>query len=170
MIWTYYDTGTGRVMGRRTGRGSAISMGRVGMIEGDWLGFWIDPENKTPSPLEGMSISVAAGEITGLPEGSTVSCRGRSTTASGAVAIVGAYPETVTVTVEHPRYRPETVTVECTATASHPDVLTIEQDVRDLRAKAYPSIGDQLDALWKGGPDAEAMKAAVLAVKANLPK
>lgn len=170
MIWTYYDTATGRVMGRLTGKGSAISMGRMGMIEGDWIGFWIDPETRSPRPLEGMTISVAAGEITGLPDGATVSCRGQSTIASGAVAIVGAYPETVTVTVDHPRYRPETVMVECVAVAVHPDVLTIEQDVRDLRAKAYPSIGDQLDAIWKGGPEAEAMKAAVLAVKANLPK
>ena len=170
MIWTYFDTETGRVMGRRTGKGMPVSRGRVGMIEGDWGGYWIDPETRLPHPLEGMTLLVGAGEITGLPDGATVSCRGHSAVASDAVSIVGAYPETVTVTVEHPRYRPETVTMECTATAFHPDVLMIEQDVRDLRAKAYPSIGDQLDAIWKGGPEAEAMKAAVLAVKANLPK
>ena len=170
MIWTYFDTETGRVMGRRTGKGMPVSRGRIGMIAGDWIGFWIDPETREPTPIEGMTLSVGPGEISGLPDDAAVSCRGHSTTASGVVSIVGAYPEVVTVTVEHPRYMPETVTVECVATAAHPDVLTIEQDVRDLRAKAYPSIGDQLDALWKGGPDAEAMKAAVLAVKANLPK
>lgn len=41
---------------------------------------------------------------------------------------------------------------------------------RELRAAAYPSIGDQLDALWKGGEPAAAMKLTVLAVKAEFPK
>jgi len=38
------------------------------------------------------------------------------------------------------------------------------------RAKEYPPIGDQLDALWKGGVEAEAMLAKVQAVKAKYPK
>jgi vacuolar-type H+-ATPase subunit B/Vma2 len=38
------------------------------------------------------------------------------------------------------------------------------------RAQEYPSIGDQLDALWKGGAEAEAMLAKVQAVKAKYPK
>ncbi len=40
----------------------------------------------------------------------------------------------------------------------------------ELRARAYPSIGDQLDALWKGGAEAEAMRAKVQAVKIKYPK
>lgn len=44
------------------------------------------------------------------------------------------------------------------------------QEYREKRAREYPSIGDQLDALWKGGVDADAMKARVLAVKAKYPK
>lgn len=43
-------------------------------------------------------------------------------------------------------------------------------EYRRLRAAAYPPIGDQLDALWKGGAEAEAMKAQILAVKAAYPK
>lgn len=39
-----------------------------------------------------------------------------------------------------------------------------------LRAAEYPSIGDQLDALWKGGAEAEAMLAKVQAVKTKYPK
>ena len=35
----------------------------------------------------------------------------------------------------------------------------------DLRLAAYPYIGDQLDAIWKGGKDYEDMKASILAVK-----
>ena len=38
------------------------------------------------------------------------------------------------------------------------------------RAAEYPPIGDQLDALWKGGAEAEAMKAKVQAVKQKFPK
>jgi hypothetical protein len=38
------------------------------------------------------------------------------------------------------------------------------------RAAAYPSIGDQLDALWKGGEAAAEMLARVQAVKTEYPK
>jgi hypothetical protein len=38
------------------------------------------------------------------------------------------------------------------------------------RAVAYPPIGDQLDALWKGGDAATEMLAKVQAVKAKYPK
>jgi hypothetical protein len=38
------------------------------------------------------------------------------------------------------------------------------------RISEYPPIGDQLDALWKGGAEAEAMLAKVQAVKAKYPK
>jgi len=41
---------------------------------------------------------------------------------------------------------------------------------RALRAKAYPPIGDQLDALWKGGQEQTAMKALIEKVKADYPK
>jgi len=41
---------------------------------------------------------------------------------------------------------------------------------RELRAKAYPPMGDQLDALWKGGQEQAAMKAAIDKVKADYPK
>jgi hypothetical protein len=38
------------------------------------------------------------------------------------------------------------------------------------RQAEYPPIGDQLDALWKGGAEAEAMLAKVQAVKQKYPK
>ena len=38
------------------------------------------------------------------------------------------------------------------------------------RASEYPPIGDQLDALWKGGDDAAAMKVIVDKVKSDNPK
>ena len=41
---------------------------------------------------------------------------------------------------------------------------------RELRAKAYPPVGDQLDALWKGGQEQAAMKAVIDKVKSDYPK
>ena len=38
------------------------------------------------------------------------------------------------------------------------------------RAEAYPPIGDQLDAIWKGGDDQAAMKVLVDKVKSDNPK
>jgi hypothetical protein len=38
------------------------------------------------------------------------------------------------------------------------------------RVAEYPSIGDQLDALWKGGDAAAEMLATVQSVKAKYPK
>lgn len=40
----------------------------------------------------------------------------------------------------------------------------------DQRISAYPSIRDQLDAIWKGGDSLDQMREAVLAVKAKYPK
>ena len=51
--------------------------------------------------------------------------------------------------------------------------LQAEYDSKEYqrqRAVEYPSIGDQLDALWKGGDAAEQMLAKVQAVKTKYPK
>lgn len=49
------------------------------------------------------------------------------------------------------------------------------QDYRQLRAAAYPPMGDQLDAIWKllqpdEGTEAFTVKQLILAVKAKYPK
>ena len=41
---------------------------------------------------------------------------------------------------------------------------------RDQRKVEYPPIGDQLDALWKGGDAAAEMLSQIQAVKAKYPK
>jgi hypothetical protein len=41
---------------------------------------------------------------------------------------------------------------------------------RKQRAVSYPSIGDQLDALWKGGEAAAEMLVQIQAIKAKYPK
>ena len=43
-------------------------------------------------------------------------------------------------------------------------------EYKTKRGLEYPTVGDQLDALWKGGEAAAAMLAQVQAVKAKYPK
>jgi hypothetical protein len=43
-------------------------------------------------------------------------------------------------------------------------------EYKKLRVTEYPSIGDQLDALWKGGAAAAEMLAKIQAVKTKYPK
>lgn len=56
-----------------------------------------------------------------------------------------------------------------TAGAARQAALAATKYQRD-RAAEYPPIGDQLDALWKGGEAAAAMLAQVQAVKTKYPK
>jgi hypothetical protein len=48
--------------------------------------------------------------------------------------------------------------------------LLLSTDWYNLREDAYPPIKDQLDAAWKGGEEAEAMKQLVLSIKDKYPK
>ena len=41
---------------------------------------------------------------------------------------------------------------------------------QELRRAEYPPIGDQLDAMWKGGVDETAMLSIIMAVKTKYPK
>ncbi|MXP24807.1 hypothetical protein GRI39_01940 [Altererythrobacter indicus] len=52
----------------------------------------------------------------------------------------------------------------------HGNFVVEVRDYAGQRKNAYPSIGDQLDALWKGGEALEEMQARVMAVKAQFPK
>ena len=48
--------------------------------------------------------------------------------------------------------------------------LVAANEYKPKRQAEYPSIGDQLDALWKGGDTAKAMLAQIQAVKTKYPK
>ena len=65
-------------------------------------------------------------------------------------------------------------TVEEEAAADAADAaqakLIAETDYVRKRVAAYPTIGDQLDAIWKGGTDQAAMKVIVDKVKSDNPK
>jgi hypothetical protein len=51
-----------------------------------------------------------------------------------------------------------------------PGVPVVSDDYKVMRALTYPSIGDQLDALFHAGVFPEAMAAQIQAVKDNYPK
>lgn len=53
---------------------------------------------------------------------------------------------------------------------SAPTQEYLDTEYQRKRLPEYPSIGDQLDALWKGGDAAAEMLAKVQAVKAKYPK
>lgn len=46
----------------------------------------------------------------------------------------------------------------------------VKQDYSELRRAEYPPVGEQLDALWKGGVALEEMARKVAAVKEKFPK
>jgi hypothetical protein len=48
--------------------------------------------------------------------------------------------------------------------------VDVNVEVSEKRRLEYPSIGDQLDALWKGGDALAEMRARIMAVKEKYPK
>jgi hypothetical protein len=54
--------------------------------------------------------------------------------------------------------------------AAKKDDYEANEKYKDIRKAEYPPIGDQLDALWKGGQAAADMKAIIDGVKAKHPK
>jgi len=92
-------------------------------------------------------------------------------------AIIAAYPQVVNIVTDDVTIaydaNGDSVTIDETAIAAEITRLQAEYDAKAYarsRAAEYPAIGDQLDALWKGGAAAEEMLAAVMAVKSKYPK
>ena len=81
-------------------------------------------------------------------------------------AIYALYPQVVTVDDGTGAFDKDgnKVTIDMTAVNAWID----PNAYKDQRAKAYPSIADQLDLLYHGGMDA--WKAAITAVKEEFPK
>ena len=84
------------------------------------------------------------------------------------IAIYALYSNVVTVNDEAGAFDKDGNKVEIDM-----DVVNAWVDPNAYKAKRaaeYPPIGDQLDALWKGGDAAAEMLAIVQAVKAKYPK
>ena len=56
------------------------------------------------------------------------------------------------------------------STADSDDAARVAVAYKQARREAYPEVGDQLDALWKGGDAQAAMKVIVDKVKSDNPK
>ena len=83
-------------------------------------------------------------------------------------AIYALYPQVVTIDDAEGAFDKDGNKVEINLTA-----VNAWQDpnaYKAQRAKEYPPIGDQLDALWKGGEAAAEMLSKVQAVKDKYPK
>jgi hypothetical protein len=83
-------------------------------------------------------------------------------------AIYALYPQVVTVDDEAGSFDKDGNKVEIDLS-----LVNAWQDpdtYKFARVREYPSIGDQLDALWKGGDAAAEMLAKVQAVKIKYPK
>lgn len=84
------------------------------------------------------------------------------------LAIYALYPEVVSVNVEGQAINAQGNVVEIDLEAVN--AWIDPEAYKAKRAAEYPPIGDQLDALWKGGDAAAEMLAKVQAVKAKYPK
>ena len=83
-------------------------------------------------------------------------------------AIYALYPQVVTIDDGTGAFDAQGNKVEIDM-----DVVNAWVDPKAYKAKRaaeYPPIGDQLDALWKGGEAAAEMLAMVQAIKAKYPK
>lgn len=91
------------------------------------------------------------------------------------LAIRNTHPTVVIINAGTEAYDTQGNRVELNETAINAELarLQAEYDAKEYqrkRVKEYPSIGDQLDALWKGGDAAAEMLAKVQAVKTKYPK
>ena len=83
-------------------------------------------------------------------------------------AIYALYPQVVTIDDDAGAFDAQGNKVEIDMTAVN--AWVDPNAYKQLRVKEYPPIGDQLDALWKGGDAATEMLAKVQAVKTKYPK
>jgi hypothetical protein len=83
-------------------------------------------------------------------------------------AIYKLYPQVVSISDDAGAFDIDGNKVEIDLTAVNAWVNP--NAYKTQRAAEYPSIGDQLDALWKGGDAAAEMLAKVQAVKNKYPK
>jgi len=86
-----------------------------------------------------------------------------------AIGTDGSYESLVWYSAVTPKPSKEQVEMEIAAVLAEHSSLEYQRLAR-LRASEYPPIGDQLDALWKGGDAAAEMLARVQAVKTKYPK
>jgi hypothetical protein len=76
------------------------------------------------------------------------------------------YDKLTWLSIDIPKPTKEEVTQEVARLQAEYDAKEYQRQ----RVPEYPSIGDQLDAIWKGGDAYDAMLAKVMAIKDKYPK
>lgn len=159
MIRTRYDRRTGTILGPCIGVDPSLLPSGEALIDGAW-----DPQvyrirQRKPVPLDVMSLTVNGRAISGIPKGSVIQFRDERIKVSGDWTAPGLGADLVIVSC--PGYRTETFRIA-------------GYDAR--RADEYPSVGEQLDAIWKAlegltlPDEARDVLARIKAVKAAHPK
>lgn len=187
---TVYDEVTGEALYSCQRPAHELEPGMIGAGRAIYNGFvdgathWINPETKRPNQRRDIGVRAAKNRVTGIPDGAKVMVAGTLVEPeNGEVQIAVDWPETVEVIIDGPRLKRRSLTVECEpdGVAVKADAtIAMSQDVAALRRKEYPSIGDQLDDIWKAlsapgirellPESTKVMLDTVTGVKASFPK
>lgn len=178
---TVYDPATGEIVAV-----TSVAPGRVSRIEAKGLawrdghirgeGLRFDLDTMEVVPMQPTSPVIEDNRLTGLPPGTIVVIQAeRIVVDSGTLDIEAEFEADERITVMAPGQKMTEVTVPCKAGKPNRPVAgahqhSLKQTYALSRRGAYPSVEDQLDALWKGGAEAEAMRERVQAVKDKFPK
>lgn len=156
---TIYDEVTGEALYSCHKPAQPLEPGMIGAGRAVHDGFvdgathWINPETKRANLRRDVGVRSSANKLTGIPDGARVMVAGTPVEPkNGEVVIAVDYPETVEIEIDGPRLKRRALTIECTPddSASKTEAsIVLKQDVAALRRKQYPSVGDQLDDIWK---------------------
>lgn len=177
---TLYDLNTGAIhsiSSLRPEQLEALEGKGFGWVPGHIHGGNLRLNLKTmqPEPLSPPDLVVSDNRIEGIPEGSFAIIQGRKVRLDAGVLVIGAsHDQEVGVIVHSPGALHVDLKVNCLAgeqTVKAGEMLVeLVQDYRKVRRAQYPSLADQLDAIWKGGDEEVAMRQRVMRVKAKVPK
>lgn len=140
-----------------------------------WLEGHHDPAAcfvKDGRVLQRAAMTLHSGDnwIDALPPGAVVAIEGQRIHAHGArIDLTFTQPGPYAVRVTAPGYRAIDLTL-AGGTSAAKDAVLHESSYVARRIAEYPDLREQLDAVWKGGKDADAMRERVLGVKAKYPK
>lgn len=159
-VQTRYHRKTGVILGHSVGVDPSHLPTDEALIDGAWdpREYWV--RKRKPVPLDTMSLTVTGRTVSGMPKGTTILIGDQTIKVGSEWTAPGLGADTVIVTC--PGYRPETVRLAA---------------YDALRADEYPSVGEQLDAIWKTlaaiktlPTEARDILARIKAVKAKHPK
>jgi len=178
---TVYDPATGEILavtsiapGKEAGIEAKGLAWHPGHVRGEGLRF--DLDTMQPVPMEETAPTIEDNRLGDLPPGTVVVVQGRKLVVdNGTLDIEAEFDASERITVMAPGRKPTEVVAPCKpgkparrVAGAHQHKLA--QDYGTSRRAEYPSVEDQLDAFWKGGDEAEAMRERVLAVKDKFPK